>query len=107
MQLLVEDPEAFVLRLKQRLQLKEGIPENQQRLIFSVPSFEAGEPEVAASEQAAEEFVGDLKSWKVWLWMLKISTVSSSGKNLRQIVRKLCKQSWVPYLVLFGAFYAS
>jgi len=53
------------LRLKQRLHLKEGIPENQQRLVFSVSNFEGGEPAVAASEQAPEEFVGDLPRWKV------------------------------------------
>jgi hypothetical protein len=67
LQLLVEDPEAFVQRLKQRLAQKEGIPESQQRLIFSVPNFEEGEPSVAASEKAAEEFVGDLQTWQVRL----------------------------------------
>lgn len=64
LQLLAEDPDEFVQRLKKRLALKEGIPESQQRLVFSVSS-EQGCTAAPAAEKAAEEIVGELHSWQV------------------------------------------
>ena len=64
LQLLVEDPDEFVQRLKHRLAAKEGLPESQQRLIFSVSSAEDCIATPAA-EKAAEEIVGELRSWQV------------------------------------------
>lgn len=70
LQLIVEDPEGFLRHLKQRLTLKEGIPELQQRLIFSVPrSIEAGGGDHCA-QPSVEDILGELGSWQVTLLQL-------------------------------------
>lgn len=65
LQLIVEDPEAFLQLLKHRLALKEGIPESQQRLIFSVPHATEDCSGDLAVQRPAEEVLGELKSWQV------------------------------------------
>ena len=64
-QLIVEDPQKFVELVKQRLHEKEGIPVEQQRLVFSVPHpcGVTGPSQVA--QHAVEEVLGELGDWQV------------------------------------------
>ena len=63
LQLLVDDPKSCVQSVKQRLHNKEGIPSQQQRLVFPFRGqFSAG---AAAGEFVAEEILSDLASWQV------------------------------------------
>ena len=67
-------------RLKKRLAAKEGLPESQQRLIFSVSSAENCIAAPAA-EKAAEEIVGELHSWQVSSWNNLCDCVHPGGQQ--------------------------
>jgi hypothetical protein len=59
----VEEPEV-VQRVKQRLQDKDGVPVDYQRLVFAVPSAEEVVGEHEAFVDLCAQEVGRLQSWQ-------------------------------------------
>ena len=67
MQVLVEHPEEYLQHIKQRLHEKQGIPVEQQRLVFSGADAQPLEERKGPSSQqlAAEEILASLSEWQV------------------------------------------
>jgi hypothetical protein len=67
LQVLVEHPEEYLQHIKQRLHEKQGIPVEQQRLVFSGREAEPlEEPRTPSSQQlAAEDILASLSEWQV------------------------------------------
>lgn len=68
MQSLTEDPSLYLQALKRRLQEKEGIPVQYQRLIFAAPgAADLSAGQLTSSRAGAEDLLVELSSWQVRL----------------------------------------
>lgn len=67
-QVLVEHPEEHLRVIKEALQEKEGIPVEQQRLIFGTEADQSTDLKESTKQQpAAEEILSSLNQWQVCL----------------------------------------
>jgi hypothetical protein len=67
-QVRVEHPEEHLALIKEALQEKEGIPVDQQRLIFGTEAEHVLDQEETTKQQpAAEEILSSLSQWQVCL----------------------------------------